>query len=70
MKGRISNKLGEILINPEVIAIYAGTTAVECFGIVGMAAISMKDGLVKLLKKGRLLLILKLLKVTQFDALL
>ena len=51
MKGRISNKLGEIRINPEVIAIYAGTTAVECFGIVGMAAISMKDGLVKLLKK-------------------
>ena len=51
MKGRISNKLGEICINPEVIAIYAGTTAVECFGIVGMAAISMKDGLVKLLKK-------------------
>ena len=54
MKGRISNKLGEILINPEVIAIYAGTTAVECFGIVGMAAISMKDGLVKLLKKDSL----------------
>lgn len=51
MKGRISNKLGEIRINPEVIAIYAGTTAVECFGIVGMAAISMKDGLVRLLKK-------------------
>ena len=51
MKGRISNKLGEIRINPEVIAIYAGTTAVECFGIVGMAAISLKDGLVKLLKK-------------------
>lgn len=51
MKGRISNKLGEICINPEVIAIYAGTTAVECFGIVGMAAVSMKDGLVKLLKR-------------------
>ena len=51
MKGRISNKLGEIRINPEVIAIYAGMTAVECFGIVGMAAISMKDGLVRLLKK-------------------
>ena len=27
MKGRISNKLGEIRINPEVIAIYAGRTA-------------------------------------------
>ena len=51
MKGRINNKLGEIQINPEVIAKYAGITAVECFGIVGMAAVSMKDGLVKLLKK-------------------
>ena len=36
---------------PEVIAKYAGTVAVECFGIVGMAAVSVKDGLVKLLKK-------------------
>ena len=51
MKGKISNQLGEIQIGPEVIALYAGTTAVECFGIVGMAAVSMKDGLVKLLKK-------------------
>lgn len=51
MRGRINNKLGEIQINPDVIAMYAGTTAVECFGIVGMAAISMKDGLVKLLKR-------------------
>ncbi len=54
MKGRINNKLGEIRINPEVIAKYAGLTAVECFGIVGMAAISMKDGLVKLLKRDSL----------------
>lgn len=51
MKGYINNKLGAIQINPEVIAMYAGTTAVECFGIVGMAAVSMKDGLVKLLKR-------------------
>lgn len=51
MKGHINNKMGEIIINPEVIALYAGTTAVECFGIVGMAAVSMKDGLVKLLKR-------------------
>ena len=54
MKGRINNKLGEIRINPEVIAKYAGITAVECFGIVGMAAVSMKDGLVKLLKRASL----------------
>ena len=51
MKGRISNKMGEILIDEDVIAKYAGSTAVECFGIVGMGAVSMKDGLVKLLKK-------------------
>ena len=51
MKGRINNKLGFIRIDAEVIALYAGTTAVECFGIVGMAAVSMKDGLVRLLKR-------------------
>lgn len=51
MKGRIDNKYGSIQIDPEVIAMYAGTTAVECLGIVGMAAVSMKDGLVKLLKR-------------------
>ncbi len=51
MKGRIDNKWGSIQIDPEVIAMYAGTTAVECFGIVGMAAVNMKDGLVNLLKR-------------------
>ncbi len=51
MRGRINNKMGEIQIGSDVIALYAGTIAVECFGIVGMAAISVKDGLVKLLKR-------------------
>ena len=51
MKGCINNKMGQIVIDTDVIALYAGTTAVECFGIVGMAAVSMKDGLVKLLKR-------------------
>ncbi|WP_194609060.1 Asp23/Gls24 family envelope stress response protein [Clostridium vitabionis] len=54
MKGRIDNKLGMIQIDPEVIAMYAGTTAVECFGIVGMAAVSVKQGLVRLLKRDSL----------------
>ena len=54
MKGRINNKLGEIQISSDVIAMYAGMTAVECFGIVGMAAVSMKDGLVKLLRRDSL----------------
>ena len=51
MKGSMSTDLGIITIDPEVIAKYAGSVAVECFGIVGMAAVSMKDGPVKLLKK-------------------
>lgn len=51
MKGSMSTNLGIITINPEVIAKYAGSVAVECFGIVGMAAVNMKDGIVRLLKK-------------------
>lgn len=54
MKGSVSTDLGIITVNPEVIAKYAGTVAVECFGIVGMAAVNMKDGLVRLLKKDSL----------------
>ena len=51
MKGSMSTDLGIITVSPDVIATYAGSVAVECFGIVGMAAVNMKDGLVKLLKK-------------------
>ena len=51
MKGTITTANGNVTIDENVIAKYAGTVAVGCFGIVGMAAISMKDGLVKLLKK-------------------
>lgn len=50
MKGRISNEYGEIIIENEVIAQYAGHAALGCFGIVGMATISMRDGIAKLLK--------------------
>lgn len=52
MKGSSMNThLGNIKIDNEVIAQYAGSVAVECFGIVGMAAVNVRDGLVKLLKK-------------------
>ena len=51
MNGQLTNSLGTVTIDPEVIATYAGSVAVECFGIVGMAAVNMKDGLVKLLKR-------------------
>jgi len=55
MKGSsLNTHMGSITIDNEVIAQYAGTVAVECFGIVGMAGINMKDGLVRLLKKDSL----------------
>lgn len=50
MKGHMSTQLGNITIDLGVIARYAGSMAVECFGIVGMAYVSMTDGLTKLLK--------------------
>ena len=54
MEGLVDTGLGKIAIDTDVIATYAGSVAVECFGIVGMAAVSMKDGLVKLLKRDSL----------------
>ena len=45
MSVRMNKKLGTIVIDSNVIATYAGSVAVECFGIVGMASVSMKDGL-------------------------
>ena len=51
MKGYMSNEFGTVSIEPEVVSTYAGSVAVECFGIVGMAAVNVKDGLVELLKK-------------------
>ena len=54
MKGHMNTQMGEVLIDTDVIAKYAGSVAVECFGIVGMASVNMKDGLVKPLKKDSL----------------
>lgn len=50
MNGTMTTENGRIIIENDVIAQYAGSSANECFGIVGMATVSMKDGLVKLLK--------------------
>ena len=51
MKGHMNTDLGDIFVENEAVAQYAGLCAMECFGIVGMASVNMKDGLVKLLKK-------------------
>ena len=54
MNGFVDTGLGKITIDTDVIATYAGSVAVECFGIVGMAIVNVKDGLVRLLKKDSL----------------
>lgn len=54
MKGQMDTELGRVLIDEEVIKTYAGSVAVGCFGIVGMAAVNIADGLVKLLKRNYL----------------
>lgn len=51
MKGKMDTDLGRVIIDEEVVKTYAGSVAVGCFGIVGMAAINVKDGLVHLLKR-------------------
>lgn len=51
MKSSMDTHLGSIQIDNEVIAKYAGTVATECFGIVGMASVNVREGLVRILKK-------------------
>ena len=47
MKSMMNTHLGNITIDSDVIANYAGSVAVECFGIVGMASVNVKDGFVR-----------------------
>ena len=54
MKSIMNTHLGNISIDSEVIANYAGTVANECFGVVGMGNVNVKEGLVNLIKLDRL----------------
>ena len=47
-------KYGEVFINPKVIAKTAGLAACESFGVVGMAAVNIANGLATLLKSEEL----------------
>lgn len=51
MNATMNTNLGEVVIENDVIAKYAGSAAVECFGVVGMAAVNVKDGIAKLLRR-------------------
>ena len=54
MKGQMETEMGKIIVDEDVLAKYAGSAAVECFGVVGMASVNVKDGIVKLLKRDNL----------------
>ena len=51
MSAKLENDYGVITIENEVIARIAGYAAMDCYGVVGMAAKNVKDGIVQLLKK-------------------
>ncbi len=51
MNATMNTDMGNVVIENEVLAKYAGSAAVECFGVVGMAAVNVKDGIAKLLRR-------------------
>ncbi|MBQ8942350.1 MAG: Asp23/Gls24 family envelope stress response protein [Firmicutes bacterium] len=50
MAAEIKTELGNITLSETVIARIAGLAATECYGVIGMAAKSVRDGIVMLLK--------------------
>ncbi len=54
MGKEINTELGRIAITDEVIATIAGVAATECYGIVGMSARRLKDGIAELLGRENL----------------
>ena len=51
MKGNFDTDYGKVVIDETVIAKIAGLAALECAGIVGMGALSKRDGVIKLLAR-------------------
>jgi len=51
MQTKLRNEKGQISIDHEVVARVAGYAAMDCYGVVGMAAKNIRDGLVHLLKR-------------------
>ncbi|WDV47649.1 Asp23/Gls24 family envelope stress response protein [Clostridiaceae bacterium M8S5] len=54
MPKTINNQYGDIKIDENVFASIAGLAAMECYGLVGMAARGTTDNLVRLLRKEHL----------------
>lgn len=54
MNLQVENEIGIIDISPEVIATIAGASAIECYGLVGMASKASAGGIARLLKREHL----------------
>ncbi len=54
MSIKVETDLGSVNITKDVIANIAGSSAIECYGLVGMATRSATSGIVNLLKKENL----------------
>lgn len=54
MKTNFRNEKGSIIINEDVIAKIAGLSAIECFGIVGMTTVGVKEEIAQILKREHL----------------
>lgn len=52
---QLDNELGKVYISDEVVAGLAGSAALDCYGLVGMASRKqLKDGIAELLGRGNL----------------
>lgn len=65
MPSKIRNSYGHISISNGVIARIAGLASIECYGVVGMATKSVRDGVTHLLKIENLTKGIKLWKDNQ-----
>lgn len=54
MTAKFENQYGSVTIDNNVIATIAGTSAMECYGLVGMASKNATDGIVYKLKREHL----------------
>jgi len=54
MDYKMRNELGTVSVTDQVIAMVAGNSALECYGIVAMCAKRAKDGIVEMFKKENL----------------
>ena len=54
MDCKFKTELGLVTVNDEVLVRVAGYAALDCYGIVGMAAPTLQDGIAKILPANRL----------------